>query len=101
VPLREVNSLLADATFDRAADFAYPNTMPTIGPCKLDRCWRKSRIAARILLRERAGRLTPRDVRLARRFAGDKGVTARLIQQAIHGIRGRAYQLGLSGRAAA
>ena len=54
--------------------------MPISGPSKLDRCWRKSRIAARILLRERAGRLTPRDVRLARRVAVDKGGTARLNQ---------------------
>jgi hypothetical protein len=67
----------------------------------MDRSWRKSRIAARILLREEAGRLTPRDVRLARLLAADKGVTSRLIDQAIHGFRGRAYQLELSRRAAA
>jgi hypothetical protein len=75
--------------------------MPPTGPYRLDRSWRKSRIAARILLRESAGRLTPRDKRLAQLLAADKGVTSRLIDQAIHGIRGRTYQLELSRRAAA
>jgi hypothetical protein len=59
----------------------------------LDRCWRKSRIAARILLRQEAGRTTARDVRLAQMLAADQGVTSRLIDQAIYGIRGRAYRL--------
>ena len=63
------------------------------GPHRLDRCWRKSRIAARILLRHEAGRTTPRDARLAQLLAADKGVTSRLIDQAIYGIRGRAYRL--------
>ena len=63
------------------------------GPHRLDRCWRKSRIAARILLRHEAGRTTQRDARLAQLLAADKGVTSRLIDQAIYGIRGRAYRL--------
>jgi hypothetical protein len=63
--------------------------------------WRKSRIAARILLREEAGKLTSRDVMLGRRLATDNGVTPRLIQQAIYGFKGRQHQLGLSRRAAA
>lgn len=75
--------------------------MPISGPSKLDRCWRKSRIAARILLRERAGRLTPRDVRLARRFAVDKGVTARLIDQALYAFSGQPYRVAHAGRAKA
>jgi hypothetical protein len=75
--------------------------MPSKNPPQLDRCWRKSRIAARILLREQAGRLTRRDERLARRLAADRGVTSRLIDQALHGFRGRAYQLELSRRSAA
>ena len=67
----------------------------------LDRCWRKSRIAARILLREEQGRLTARDVRLGRMLAQDAGVTSRLIDQAIYGIRGRAFRLARESRAAA
>jgi hypothetical protein len=55
--------------------------MPNQGEPRDDISWRKSRIAARILLREEAGRLTPR-----------------LIQQAIHGLKGRKYQLELSRR---
>lgn len=68
---------------------------------RYDTCWRKSRIAARILLREEAGKLTRRDVKLGRRLADDKGVTPRLIQQAIYGFKGRKYQLELSRRKAA
>jgi len=67
----------------------------------LDRSWRKSRIAARILLRHEAGKTTTRDVRLAELLAADKGVTSRLIDQAIHGIRGRAYRLANERRPAA
>lgn len=62
-------------------------------PERLDRCWRKARIAARILLREEQGRLTQRDVRLGHRLAQDKGVTVRLIDQAIYGFRGRQYRM--------
>ena len=50
---------------------------------KRDPCWVKARIAARILMRQRAGRIVPRDVRLAHRFACDVGVTDRLIDQAL------------------
>jgi hypothetical protein len=67
----------------------------------LDRCWRKSRIAARILLREETGRLTARDVRIGHMLAKDPGVTNRLIDQAIHGIRGRKNRLARKSRAAA
>jgi hypothetical protein len=68
---------------------------------RYDTCWRKSRIAARILLREQAGTLTKRDVALGQKLAADKGVTPRLIQQAIYGFKGRKYQLELSRRKAA
>ncbi len=68
---------------------------------RLDRCWRKARIAARILLRQEQGRLTARDVRVGRQLAGDQGVTARLIDQAIYGIRGRKARLVRESRAAA
>jgi len=68
---------------------------------RYDTCWRKSRLAARILLRERTGRLTARDIALGRKLAADPGVTPRLIQQAIYGFKGRKYQLELSRRKAA
>jgi hypothetical protein len=63
------------------------------GEPRFDTCWRKSRIAARILLREEAGTLTPRDVALGRKLAVDKGVTPRLIDQATNGIRGKKIRL--------
>jgi hypothetical protein len=50
------------------------------------KAWRKSRIAARILLRADSDRLTPRDVRIGRKLGHDPGVTPRLIQQALNGI---------------
>ena len=51
-----------------------------------DSSWVKSRIAARILLREQRSRLGPRDRRLARRLADDPSVTERLIDQALASI---------------
>jgi hypothetical protein len=51
-----------------------------------DPSWAKSRIAARILLRRHANRLTARDRRLGRRFAGDPAVTDRLLDQALASI---------------
>ena len=49
----------------------------------LDPSWHKARVAALIWLKAKHGRrLSPRDRRLARLFAGDKGVTNRLIEQA-------------------
>jgi hypothetical protein len=67
---------------------------------RLDRCWRKSRIAARILMRDQEGRLTARDVRIGRLLAQDPGVTNRLIDQAIYGFSGRKYRLAVSRRTA-
>ena len=87
--------------FDAPAFVRYPLIMPKKGEPRYDTCWRKSRIAARILLREEAGKLTPRDVALGRKFAVDEGVTPRLIEQAIYGFKGRKYQLELSRRKAA
>ena len=49
----------------------------------MDPDWRKSRIAARIILRKRAHRLYRRDIRLAKKFYTDPGVTDRLIDQAL------------------
>jgi len=51
-----------------------------------DPSWVKSRIAARILLRGINGGLNQRDRRFARRLANDRGVTDRLIDQAIASI---------------
>ena len=68
--------------------------MTSDGPNRLDRCWRKSRIAARILLRQEAGKTTARDVRLAQILAADKGVTSRLIDQALYAFSGRPYRVG-------
>ena len=87
--------------FDGARWLCYPWIMPSKGQPRYDTCWRKSRIAARILLREEAGKLTPRDVALGRHLALDKGVTPRLIDQAIHGIRGKKNRLERERRAAA
>jgi hypothetical protein len=51
---------------------------------KEDPYWRKAKLAARILLRARAGKpLTPRQKRLARQFAADPGVENRLVDQAV------------------
>ena len=80
---------------------AVSNTMPNKGELRYDNCWRKSRIAARILLREESGNLTPRDVVLGRKFALDNGVTLRLIDLAIHGIRGKQFRLERTSRATA
>ena len=76
-------------------------TMPKKGEPRLDTCWRKSRIAARILLREEAGTLTARDVAVGRKFGQDYEVLPRLIDQAIHGIRGKKIRLERERRAAA
>ncbi|HZV36904.1 MAG TPA: hypothetical protein VFB72_20175 [Verrucomicrobiae bacterium] len=75
--------------------------MPKKGESRHDTCWRKSRIAARILLREEAGKLTRRDVALGHKLAVDPGVTPRLIDQAIHGLRGKKSRLERQRRRAA
>jgi len=58
---------------------------------KPDRAWRKSRLAARLLIRKDAGKLRPRDQDLARRLSQDPEVSDRLIQQAL-------YYLGIGPR---
>ena len=57
--------------------------MKQAGP-KLDTAWRKSRLAARLLIRKEAGRMRPRDQVLARRLSQDPEVSNRLIQQALY-----------------
>ncbi len=68
------------------------------GQLRHDVCWRKSRMAARILLREQAGKLTPRDIALGRKLAADPGVTARLIDQALYGFSGKPYRVAVARR---
>jgi hypothetical protein len=51
-----------------------------------DPSWTKARIAARILMRQQAGRVLPRDARFAKQLADDPGVTDRLIDQALASI---------------
>jgi hypothetical protein len=58
---------------------------------KADTAWRKSRLAARLLIRKESRPLRPREQTLARRLSQDSEVTNRLIQQAL-------YFLGLGPR---
>jgi hypothetical protein len=51
---------------------------------KSDTAWRKSRMAARLLLRKEARGLRPRERALARQLAHDPEVTNRLIQQGLY-----------------
>lgn len=54
---------------------------------KPDRFWKKSRIAARILLKRERGYLSARDRRLARELAKDPEVLNRLIKQAMDWLK--------------
>ena len=51
---------------------------------KVDTAWRKSRLAARLLIRKESRPLRPREQALARRLSQDAEVTNRLIQQALY-----------------
>ena len=51
---------------------------------KADTAWRKSRLAARLLIRKESRPLRPRELTLARRLSQDSEVTNRLIQQALY-----------------
>lgn len=51
---------------------------------RLDDPWRKSRIAARLVMRKAARPLRPRERDLARRLSSDPQVTNRLIEQALY-----------------
>jgi hypothetical protein len=51
---------------------------------RADTAWRKSRLAARLLLRKETGPLRSRDHGLARQLANDPEVSNRLIQQALY-----------------
>ena len=51
---------------------------------RADGAWRKSRVAARLLIRKESRPLRPREQTLARRLSRDSEVTNRLIQQALY-----------------
>ena len=51
---------------------------------RVDTAWRKSRLAARLLIRKESRPLRPRERMLARRLSQDSEVTNRLIQQALY-----------------
>jgi hypothetical protein len=51
---------------------------------RADTAWRKSRLAARLLIRKESRPLRPREQKLARRLSQDCEVTNRLIQQALY-----------------
>lgn len=57
----------------------------------MDSAWRKSRLAARLLLRREERGLTPREVAAAKQLSADPEVTNRLIEQAL-------YFLGIGNR---
>lgn len=57
------------------------------GEPKINQCWRKSRIAARLLLKKQLRPWTARDRALAVLLAQDPGVTNRLIDQAINWLK--------------
>jgi hypothetical protein len=65
----------------------------------MDPYWRKARIGARLLLKREEGRpWSARDRRLAARLAEDRGVTNRLLDQAVHSITARRkYGPGIMG----
>lgn len=68
---------------------------------KADTAWRKSRLAARLLIRKESRPLRPREQALARRLSQDSEVTDRLIQQALYflgiGPRKHAFDQKLVG----
>lgn len=69
---------------------------------KADTAWRKSRLAARLLIRKESRPLRPREQALARQLSQDAEVSNRLIQQALYflgvGCRKYAFDQKLVGR---
>jgi hypothetical protein len=65
------------------------------GQTRVDTAWRKSRLAARLLIRKSSRPLRPREQALARHLSQDAEVTNRLIQQALYflGIGHRKHDL--------
>jgi hypothetical protein len=63
------------------------STMPVVAKYKPDACWRKNRLAARILLRCNKGRLRDRDILLARSLQHDPALSNRLLDQALNALQ--------------
>jgi hypothetical protein len=61
--------------------------MSVFAKYKPDPCWRKNRLAARILLRRNNGRLRDRDIRVARCLQHDSAISNRLIDQALNSLQ--------------
>jgi len=57
--------------------------MKSVGS-RVDTAWRKSRLAARLLIHKESRPLRPREQSLARRLSQDSEVSNRLIQQALY-----------------
>lgn len=57
-----------------------------------NRAWRRSRLAARLLLEGERRSLSPLRKRAAEKLLADKGVTNRLIQHGLDFLRGRIAQ---------
>lgn len=72
------------------------------GEARADSAWRKSRLAARLLIRKESRPLRPREQMLARFLSQDAEVSNRLIQQALYvlgvGPRKHAFDQKLVGR---
>ena len=68
---------------------------------RADGAWRKSRLAARLLIRKESRPLCPREQALAHHLSRDSEVTNRLIQQALYflgvGPRKHAFDQKLVG----
>ena len=68
---------------------------------RIDSAWRKSRLAARLLIRRESRPLRPREQALARKLSDDPEVSNRLIQQALYflgiGPRKHAFDRELVG----
>ena len=56
---------------------------------KPDACWRKNRLAARIILRRKNGKLSQRDIQVARHLQSDRALSDRLIDQALNSLQAR------------
>ena len=70
-------------TFAKTGRFRHIFAMKQVAP-RADGAWRKSRIAAGLLMRKEARPLRPRERALAHRLSRDAEVSNRLIQQALY-----------------
>ena len=61
--------------------------MSALAKYKPDPCYRKNRLAARLLLRKRKGKICRRDVLVARQLVGDPALSDRLIDQALNSLQ--------------